>query len=456
MPLKIIGAGFGRTGTLSVYTALNQLGFPCYHMFEVLENPANKTHLDFWRKVANDAPGAQQDWEQVFAKYSAAVDNPAACVWRELLQAYPKAKVVLTTHPRGAEAWYESTMETIYFTEKMWQFKVLKLTTPFGRKFGDMTHKLVWQRAHQGTMPDRDKAIAHYHQHIADVKAAVPPEQLLVFSADQGWEPLCAFLQVPVPETEFPNVNDRAAIKKTLNNLTRGAYIILGLSALACSSLAYAAWRLIGCAAGSGNWTGAQPPQGCGFRCPREMQRVAGVRNFGMARFGIHAVDHMQSPSFNHSEQIGARAQAEVFGNVGQDQPAFAVCLQVCGEATEEATQHAAIRVVDGLFDGAACAHRNPGRIAHHQRGTSRRKQIGFQHFNLLAQTQPSHIVTRASQRARIPIGRHDMRDTPPRQQHRQHASPRAHIKYLRLCWRQCRRRQRCLRHQLNILPAHR
>jgi hypothetical protein len=136
--LKIIGAGFGRTGTLSVYTALNELGFPCYHMIEVLKNEENKSHLEFWRDVANSEPGTRHNWEQVFSKYTAALDNPACCVWRELLSAYPEAKVVLTLHPKGAEAWYDSTMDTIYFTEKMWQFKVLEFTTPFGRKFGDM------------------------------------------------------------------------------------------------------------------------------------------------------------------------------------------------------------------------------------------------------------------------------------------------------------------------------
>ncbi len=217
MALKIIGAGFGRTGTLSVYTALNQLGFPCYHMFEVLENKNNKSHLNFWRKVANTAPGTQHPWDEVFSAYTATVDNPACCVWRELLTAYPDAKVLLTLHPRSAKTWYESTKDTIYFTETMWQFKLLKLTTPFGRKFGDMAHKLIWQRSHKGTMNNRDKAIAHYHQHIEDVKAAVPADRLLVFSADQGWEPLCEFLGVPVPATEFPNVNDRAAIKQTLH-----------------------------------------------------------------------------------------------------------------------------------------------------------------------------------------------------------------------------------------------
>jgi hypothetical protein len=245
MPLKIIGAGFGRTGTLSAYTALNQLGFPCYHMFEVLENKDNKSHLDFWRRVGNSEPGKQHDWEQVFARYTAAVDNPACCVWRELMVAYPDAKVLLTVHPRGADAWYESTIETIYFTETARQFKVLEWTTPFGRKMGDMCHKLIWQRAHKGTMSDRSKAIALYEQHIADVKAAVPPERLLVFSVDQGWKPLCDFLQVPVPASEFPNVNDRAAIKKTLADMTRGAYVILGVGAAVAVGLVYSAFHFL-------------------------------------------------------------------------------------------------------------------------------------------------------------------------------------------------------------------
>ena len=134
MALKVVGAGFGRTGTMSLYTALNQLGFPCYHMAEVINNKENETHLNFWRKVANSPPGLQHDWSQVYSKYTATVDNPGCCVWRELVQTYPDAKVILTLHPRGPEAWYESTIDTIFFTESMWQFKVLELLTPFRTK----------------------------------------------------------------------------------------------------------------------------------------------------------------------------------------------------------------------------------------------------------------------------------------------------------------------------------
>lgn len=231
MPLQIVGAGFGRTGTMSTYTALKQLGFPCYHMFEVLGNPANKSHLDFWRQVA-DAPDAQrQDWERVFGQYTASVDNPAVCVWRELIRFYPEAKVLLTLHPKGADAWYDSVMETIYFTENTWQFKVLKSVTPFGRKFGAMSRKLIWRHLHRDTMPDRQQATAFYNRHIEEVKAAVPADRLLIFTANEGWDPLCRFLGVAVPGGPFPNVNDRAEFQKIKRNINRGAYGILAVGA---------------------------------------------------------------------------------------------------------------------------------------------------------------------------------------------------------------------------------
>jgi len=245
MPLKIIGAGFGRTGTTSLYMALGQLGFPCYHMFELVQKKANKPHLDFWRKVANAPAGTQHDWETAFANYTAAVDNPACCVWPELLEAYPDAKVILSLHPRGPDAWYDSTIETIYATERMWQFKVLKIAAPPFRKLGDMLTKLVWQRSHQGTMTDRAKAIAFYQQHTERVTSAVPADRLLVFSADQGWEPLCGFLGVPVPAGGFPEANDRAFFKKNLAGMAMAAYGVIAVAILALGAAIYGAAYLM-------------------------------------------------------------------------------------------------------------------------------------------------------------------------------------------------------------------
>lgn len=245
MSLKIIGAGFGRTGTLSTFTALNQLGFPCYHMIEVIMNKENKTHLDFWNNVANAPAGQQHNWNEVFKNYTATVDNPGCCVWKELLQAYPDAKVILTLHPRGPEAWYESTIDTIYFTENVWQFKFLALFTPFAKKMSNMSRKLIWQRSHKGTMDDKAAALARYQEHIDEVKATVPADRLLIFTVDQGWEPLCTFLGVSQPESNFPNVNDRAEVKKTIANITKGAYVFLAIGAVILAAIIFALVKFV-------------------------------------------------------------------------------------------------------------------------------------------------------------------------------------------------------------------
>jgi hypothetical protein len=160
------------------------------------------------------------------------------------LSAYPDAKVILSVHPRGAGTWYESTMDTVYFSETMWQFKLLELATPYFRKVGDMMRKLIWQRLLKGTMSDRSKAIERYHEHIAEVIASVPAEQLLVYSVDQGWKPLCTFLGVPEPSGEFPKVNERAAVNRVIREYTRGAYAILAVCALAFAGVVYLIARL--------------------------------------------------------------------------------------------------------------------------------------------------------------------------------------------------------------------
>lgn len=237
--MKIIGVGFGRTGTYSTFTALNELGYNCYHMFEVLENPANKTHLNFWHRVAHAEPGSQHNWLEVFGNYDATVDNPACCVWRELVEYYPDAKVILTLHPKGPEAWYRSTINTIYKTATLWQFKVLAFYIPKMRKMVQMCSRLIWHRSHKGTMSDREKAIARYEEHIEEIKAAIPEDRLLIFSADQGWEPLCDFLDKTAPNTDFPNVNDTAEFQGFLKKMTGIAYTLLGLSGLAAFGIGY-------------------------------------------------------------------------------------------------------------------------------------------------------------------------------------------------------------------------
>lgn len=107
MALKVVGAGFGRTGTLSLKTALETLGFgPCYHMMEVFPRPE---HVAMWHRLAFES---RIDWDALFSGFSAAVDWPAARWWREIAAHYPEAKVLLSV--RDPESWYKSMVDTIY------------------------------------------------------------------------------------------------------------------------------------------------------------------------------------------------------------------------------------------------------------------------------------------------------------------------------------------------------
>jgi Sulfotransferase domain len=192
MPLQVIGAGLGRTGTLSLKVALEQLGFDrCYHMTEVLINPA---HAPLWIEAAEGRP----DWQRLFDGYRATVDYPGCRHWRELADAYPEAKVILSL--RDPDKWFESTQATIFAESARHRFMFPELTEFFDRlvyaQFGDRLH-------------DRDFMIAEFRRHNDEVRNSIAPERLLVFEARQGWEPLCEFLDVPVPAAPFPRTNSR-------------------------------------------------------------------------------------------------------------------------------------------------------------------------------------------------------------------------------------------------------
>ena len=106
MALAIIGSGFGRTGTMSMKMALEQLGFgPCHHMIEVIGNPAQPAH---WKAIA---AGQKVVWAEVFKGYNSQVDWPGAAIWRETSVAFPDAKVLHTERPE--DEWWNSFSVTI-------------------------------------------------------------------------------------------------------------------------------------------------------------------------------------------------------------------------------------------------------------------------------------------------------------------------------------------------------
>ncbi len=196
MTLKVISAGFGRTGTLSLKLALAELGFgPCHHMTEVLDNGAVQVPL--W----NAALAGQPDFASIYRGYNSAVDWPTAAFWRELSVAYPDAKIVLSS--RSAESWYDSISPTILavlLAPEKWP--------PPAVEWLKMVTKVAIDRSFGGRT-DKDGIIAAFHAHEAAVKAEIPAHRLLVHQARDGWEPLCAFLGVPIPATPYPRTNSQ-------------------------------------------------------------------------------------------------------------------------------------------------------------------------------------------------------------------------------------------------------
>lgn len=192
MSLRVVGAGLGRTGTLSLKGALEKLlGAPCYHMMEVFLHPEHASH---WIAAGR---GEMPDWDEVFKGYVAAVDWPPCAWWPEISAKYPDALVLLSTRD-SSETWWNSANETI--------FAGVDKAPP-----GPFREMVTGMFASRFTPNIRDKAaaIAAYERHNAAVRARVPKSRLLEYQPGDGWEPLCRALGVPVPNEPYPRVNTR-------------------------------------------------------------------------------------------------------------------------------------------------------------------------------------------------------------------------------------------------------
>lgn len=216
MTLRLIGAGLGRTGTSSLRLALHALGHPTYHMFDLAFGAARARDVAFWSGIRPaPRPTTAPDWGTVLSNYDAVLDYPSCLYWRDLMAAHPEAKVILTRHPRGSEAWYDSTASTIYTKPKS------DGSSAFGQAFNEMMADQVWGGFFENRFEDRAFAIARYEAHNQAVIDTVPADRLVIYSVTEGWAPLCAALGVDVPEIDFPQANDRAEMTRRMQLLDR-------------------------------------------------------------------------------------------------------------------------------------------------------------------------------------------------------------------------------------------
>jgi hypothetical protein len=200
--MRIIGAGFPRTGTLSLKLALEELlRGPCYHGTETARRLGD---VPTWHDALR---GRQPSWPTFLSGYVAAVDWPASAFWRELSEAYPSSLVLLSVRETGA-AWWESFDAT-----------VLALTRnplpdsfhDFGKLLDDLLRTRLTPNWNQ-----REAAIAAYEHHNATVRAAIPSHRLIEWRVRDGWDPICRALGLAAPEQSFPRPNKRSDFDELL------------------------------------------------------------------------------------------------------------------------------------------------------------------------------------------------------------------------------------------------
>lgn len=205
--MKLIGAGFGRTGTTSTQRALADLGYNAYNFESVIDN----MHFDIWRDYID---GKTPDWDKLFEGYNATISWPACFYYKELSEVYPDAKFLLTT--RDPERWADSVLGVIGNFSNLRKLRFI----PRVRSMLGLMEVLIIPKF--GSFePDRDHLINLIKTHNEEVIAFFPPEKLLVYEVKQGWEPLCEFLGHDVPDKEFPYENrGDAFIKGILKRFT--------------------------------------------------------------------------------------------------------------------------------------------------------------------------------------------------------------------------------------------
>jgi hypothetical protein len=219
MSIKVIGSGLGRTGTYSLKLALEQLGFgKCYHMAELFQHPEGLIHFQKAER------GEDADWDTLFSGYQSAVDYPVARYYQQIMDRYPDAKVIHTY--RDPESWYQSASQTIIWASKPSFSRIAKLMIKL--PFSPELRKQMPILKFNGNLIDlefgkdyknKEEVIRRYIQHNEKVMSTVPKEKLLVFDTKHGWEPLCRFLGVAMPNTPFPQSNTREEFVNRIKNI---------------------------------------------------------------------------------------------------------------------------------------------------------------------------------------------------------------------------------------------
>lgn len=216
----VIGAGLGRTGTLSLKTALDALGYKTFHMHAILSGDAG---IEPWFDAARARTKNGGDAEAAAVRaaesvldlgYNATTDFPVCLLYRELLELRPDARVILSVRTSG-DAWGRSVLDTIGNVGDIIAGAPFSFFL-FWRQFAAVD---TWMWGEAGiSLPKEGASLAAAHDAwAASVVGSVPADRLLIHRSADGYAPICRHLDIPDSECprEYPRVNDTDSFKVT-------------------------------------------------------------------------------------------------------------------------------------------------------------------------------------------------------------------------------------------------
>ncbi|KAH8725376.1 hypothetical protein GQ44DRAFT_707000 [Phaeosphaeriaceae sp. PMI808] len=227
-PMRILVLGMCRTGTTSIAVALRKLGYTPHQMREVLLNPKE---LALWEEAINvtllaprdrpvkhqtQSPYGKSEFDKLLADYDVVMDLPGCVFAKELIEAYPEAKVILTT--RDYTAWEQSMQESIWC---LCTWRLFALARYFGITEMAPLMRLIHSvfRVHNGNTYGGPQTSAAFEKHYATVRSLVPEDRLLEINPDDTtWDPVCTFLNRKVPKEAYPKMHEEKAMRQNLEN----------------------------------------------------------------------------------------------------------------------------------------------------------------------------------------------------------------------------------------------
>jgi hypothetical protein len=226
-PMRILVLSMPRTGTSTLCLALRKMGYTPHQMREAF---SKLSELALWQEAINVtllppesrpssqrnmAPYGKPEFDKLLADYNVVMDLPGCVFAKELVEAYPEAKVILTK--RRYEDWERSMSESIWCLDTWRLFTLcrrLNITqlAPLMR----LVHSVF--KVHSNNSYGGPAAQEAFEKHYDTVRSSVMKDRLLELDmdADVSWEPLCEFLDKPVPKEPFPGLNEEKAMRRGL------------------------------------------------------------------------------------------------------------------------------------------------------------------------------------------------------------------------------------------------